>query len=255
VDEAWALVVAIVGVAGAATLAVLGLVFVRRRVPLVELEANHEVGSIVLNVVGTAYAVLLSFCVAIVWGQLNDASEAVQQEASHLGTLRTLAEGFDPAETERIRAAADRYIQAVIDDEWPQLAEGRGSETAWDLHNALWQAVYDARPQSPERVAVFSAALAEMRGSDGGRRVRLQNAGDQVPPALWVVLVVGGLMLVLSTYMFGTKRVVTQAIMTVMMTTAIVGALFLIAAMNHPYTGAIRVGPDAFEALLAGPRR
>src|SRR5712692_4363648 len=46
-------------VIAATATAILGLIAVRKLVPLEELQANHAVGSIIFGVVGTAYAVLL----------------------------------------------------------------------------------------------------------------------------------------------------------------------------------------------------
>lgn len=59
-----------------------GLVAVRRRVPLQELRANHEVGGIVLGVIAHIYAILLAFVVVVVWGHYSDASSIISAGGS-----------------------------------------------------------------------------------------------------------------------------------------------------------------------------
>jgi hypothetical protein len=79
-----------VGLSTALTVA--GLVIVRHYVPLPELEANHVVGLGIFAVLGTIYAVLLSFVVIAAWEQFGQARQVAEQEAGHVANLYWLAQ-------------------------------------------------------------------------------------------------------------------------------------------------------------------
>ena len=78
---------ALLTVAGTVGLAILGLLLVRRLVPLDLLQMHHEVGGYIIGVMGTIYAVILAFVVFAVWDQYQIASVAVVAEANSLGDL------------------------------------------------------------------------------------------------------------------------------------------------------------------------
>ena len=54
-------------VSGTVGAALLGLLLVRRLVPLDFLQMHHEVGGYIIGVMGTIYAVILAFVVFSVW--------------------------------------------------------------------------------------------------------------------------------------------------------------------------------------------
>ena len=75
-------------------LALVGLLVARRLFPLPQDGAHHEAVGTVLQVVGTAYAVLLAFLVFVVWTQMDEADRRVSQEVNALSDLFQDAEWF-----------------------------------------------------------------------------------------------------------------------------------------------------------------
>jgi hypothetical protein len=51
-------------------------------------------------------------------------------------------------------------------------------------------------------------------------------------------------------YLFGMENTWAHALMVVALAGVIALVLFTIAAMDHPFTGSARVGPEAFELVL-----
>ena len=62
-------------VGGSIVLSSLGVWLVRRKFPVPALQPHHEVGGILIAVVGTIYAVLLGFMVVVIWQSFDDASK------------------------------------------------------------------------------------------------------------------------------------------------------------------------------------
>jgi hypothetical protein len=82
------------------------------------------------------------------------------------------------------------------------------------------------------------------------RRMRLVAAEESLPSVLWVVLVVGGMVVVGFAYLFGMETPGAHALMVVALAGVIALSLFTIGAMEHPFSGGARVGPEAFELVL-----
>ena len=75
-------------------------------------------------------------------------------------------------------------------------------------------------------------------------------AEESLPAVLWIVLIVGGIVAVGFAYLFGMQNTWAHALMVGSLAGVISLVLFTIAAMDNPFSGAARVGPEAFELVL-----
>ena len=84
------------------------------------------------------------------------------------------------------------------------------------------------------------------------RRQEVTAAGGQGEDtqSLWVVLVVGGVITVSFTYLFGLKSNVAHALMVAALTLLICGVLFTIAEFNNSFSGPVEIQPEAFREVL-----
>jgi cation transporter-like permease len=64
------------------------------------------------------------------------------------------------------------------------------------------------------------------------------------------VLLVGGVITVGFTYLFGLRSTTVHTLMVAALALTIGLVLFTIAALDFPFRGDIRVGPDAFQSVL-----
>ena len=129
-------------IALAIAIAASGLLVVRRKVPLQELKANHEVGGMILDVIAPIYALLLAFVVVVVWGHYNDAATLSTRAAASLGGMFWMSQGLPDPGRHQIQMHVRDYVQTVVTDEWPLLAHGQESDKAWALHDQIWQDLY-----------------------------------------------------------------------------------------------------------------
>ena len=64
------------------------------------------------------------------------------------------------------------------------------------------------------------------------------------------VLVIGGIITVSFTYLFGLKSNLAHGLMVAALTLLICGILFTIGEFNYPFSGIVEIRPDAFEDVL-----
>jgi ABC-type branched-subunit amino acid transport system permease subunit len=97
---------------------------------------------------------------------------------------------------------------------------------------------------------LYERGLTQVHDAVDARRSRLLQVREGIPNLLWVVLVIGGVITVSFTYLFGLKSNRTHALMVAALTLVICGILFTIAEFNNPFSGVVEIRPDAFKEML-----
>lgn len=234
-------------------LALLGQWIVRRRVRHQELSAHTDVAGFIYAALAVIYAVVLALVVIASWEGFGRAREAARGEANAWLDLVRLAESWPPAERQLVESALSAYGQAVVADEWPAMARGElESPAAVERLRAVWRAYGELAATSPDLASgpLFSAAIDELDELDDARGQRQLAARSDLPGVMWAVLVVGGIVTVAFTYLFGVENPVAQGLMLAALTGLIALLLFLIQELSTPFAGSARIGSEAFQRVL-----
>lgn len=243
---------AVVIIGGSILVSLLGMFVVRRKVRLETLEAHKEVAGFILGVVGALYAIVLGFVIIVVWEQFEDAKKTVAAEASQLADLFRLSRGFSPAVHEEVRGAAVGYARATIEEEWPAMARGRHQSRPQphEAYDRLWTVYQNLQVTGEREAALYGESLDRLTDLADSRRHRLYLSEDSIPGIVWLMLWVGAVITLGGTYFFGLRNVVAQSHLVGLLATLISFCLFTIVALDHPFSGRVRIGPNAFESAL-----
>ena len=229
---------------------VAGLVLVQRMVP-VELRKQHnDVAGFIYAVLGIAYAVLLGLVVVAAWEQFQTARNTTEREASELAEVFWLGHRLPEAEGHRLQELARSYARVVVDEEWPLMAGGGSSPRAWELMDEIRLTIQNMNPDTEAEQVLYDQGLERVYDLADARRDRLLDAREGIPPILWVVLVVGAIVTVGFTYLFGLDDTTTHMLMVALLALIIGLILFTIGSLEYPFSGNVRLGPDAFELVL-----
>jgi Protein of unknown function (DUF4239) len=230
--------------------AVAGLMIMGRLVPSESRKAHNDVAGFIFAVLGVIYAVLLAFVVIVVWEEFERAETDVESEANELANVYFLADRFPEPEKTRIRDLARSYARTVVEEEWPLMARGRESPRADELLHEIRLTFLGLDPHTGTQQILYEQGLERIHELQDARTLRLVDARRGVPAVLWTVLVLGAVVTVGFTYLFGLESNLMHALMVAALTLVITSVLFTIAALNYPFSGVVRVPPDAFEAVL-----
>lgn len=230
--------------------AVWGAAKVRQRVPLeVQLEQN-DVAGFFLAVLGLVYGVILAFAVIAVWEDLDNAKAISESEANAVGDLYRLADGLTPDTRVVLQELALGYARVVVNDEWEMMARGGDSPMAHQQVSTMWSTVLTYEPKGERESAIYGKVLDKVNDIDDHRRERLVASRDSIPKMVWGCLIGGGVVTVLFTYFFGLKHRRALLAMTALYVASIGFVLFLVAAMDHPFKGTVKVEPEAMEMVI-----
>ncbi len=223
---------------------------VQRLVPTGTRQQHNDVAGFIYAVLGVAYAVLLGLTVIAVWEEWEVAKDTASDEANELAEIFSIAQGLPPREGERVQELARSYARVVVEDEWELMAQGEASPRAWDLLDEIRGSIGEFNPTTGAQQALYEQALERVHKLADARRDRLLEAEEGIPAILWVVLLVGGAIVVGFTYLFGLESTLVHTLMVAALTLVIGLVLFTVAVLDYPFKGDVQVGPDAFEMEL-----
>lgn len=137
-----------------------------------------------------------------------------------------------------------------MNEEWPLMEKGKTSPKAWDLLDEVRAELQNFEPSTPAQQILYEQGLERMHELADARRERLLEAEQGLPVILWVVLIVGGIVVVGFTYLFGLDSTLIHLLMVAARALIVSLVLFTVAALDFPFRGGATIGPDAMEQVL-----
>ena len=233
------------------TLAVVAQLGIRRTWPsLVEGEHN-DVAGFIIAVVGVIYAVLLAFVVIASWESYVSAEAVVGKEASALRSIYRESTAFPLESREQLEDDVRRYATAVIEQEWPAMADGHAGDPAvarvldeMTVHLASLPAT------TPTQQAFVAAEVERLNDMVSARSERLDFVGQGVSNVLWIALFLGAVVTIGFAMIFGLRNTALQVVMTASLAVTIGVLLFVVVVMDLPFGGGVTVEPGPIGRVL-----
>ncbi len=244
--EAWIFGIVVVG--GAVLFASLGVILVRRHVSSGFLRRNHEVAGYLLSIVGTLYSVLLGLIVVDTQTKYQTAKQMTQQEADSCLDLFHVSFTMPDDVREQLQHHLQEYLRIVDEDEWDSITKGEAFDEAakYEFRNVWWTLV-EYEPKTQRGIESYSKMLDIMQDLADGRRYRIQFSKTGLPEIMWGVVITGGLLTVLFTYLFEVESAKAQIFMTGLVALSLSLNVLLIALFSNPYRGYMRIPSYAFK--------
>ncbi|WP_179472989.1 bestrophin-like domain [Mycolicibacterium vinylchloridicum] len=230
--------------------AVLGLVLTRRFLPQQRLAATGSVAGHVFDLAGVLYAVLVAFVVVVVWEQLNSAERGTEAEAIAISDLLRDSAGLPAANRPALQQSLIAYTNDVVDDEFPRMRHGETIEQQSDHLTDVWRNYLKIEPVSQREIAFYQESITRLDELGNARKTRISGSQSEIPGELWVLLLGGGMVMLLFTYMFPSPDVVVHGALIALAGSLLAFVLYLTFAMEHPFVGSIAVSPEAYQHVL-----
>src|SRR5580698_3861014 len=207
---------------------------------------NNDLIGWQLTIIGTTYAVILGFMLYTVWTAYGAAQVNVDLEANALRDLYRTAEGLPEPQRTQFKLEARTYADAVIDHDWPEMADGKVPEGSHLIDEAMWRTAMTIKPGSQTEVIYTNHLLSQLATLTEHRRTRMLQTVYSLPAIFWVVLVVGGIVTVLSAATFGARNTALHAFQVLSFTLLVTLVLLAIGDVNLPFQGWVHIDNYAF---------
>ncbi len=232
-------------IGGFVAIAVLGGLLAHRFFPQSILEQHNEIAGFVFAVVGVVYAVLLAFLAIAVWERFDAAETRVHDEASQLLVVYRRVDAF-PSARYALRKEIARYVDLVVSDEWPKMNVGTQSSAANQVLEDIAYRVRHLRVTTATQQDLLTSLIDGLQATmlDRDDRLLLSNTG--INKFLWTTLFLGAAAVLLFSYLFAFKSTGAQMAMTGLLAFTLALVLYLIAVMDYPYRGDVRIPVTPF---------
>ena len=234
-------------------LSVLGTVLVRRYADVKRLTPDKEIAGFKFGTIGVLYAVLLAFAIIVVWEKYSDTELRVVQEAGAAENIYRLSQGLSDSARVAVLRSLAKYLKTAINVDWSTMEQGttgtRGTRGATrQALDAVYAALVSSSGQGDS--TVVSEMFRQVDLITQSRRARLVLSEGAVPKVLWPILLGGAAITIGFTFFFVTQRLLTQVLMTALLAILILSELLIIVSIDRPFSGAVKIGPNALAAVL-----
>lgn len=234
-------------------LASFGQALVQRLVPLPSRKSNMATTDAIYGALYVMFGVSLAFALFLVSEEFADAQRTVEREAGSVESIYRLAGQVAEPEGGQIQELAESYARVVIDEEWPLIGQGSESQPspqAETLVEDLEEGIIGFEPSTSGEQTLHAQLLTSVDDLGDDRQIRLLESRRGLPSVLWVVMVIGGILTIAFTFLFAVEPPWFHRLITAALAALVVLVLFAIYRIEYPFTGEVRVGPDAFEVVL-----
>lgn len=204
----------------------------------------------VIGTFGVFFGILLALVAVSVYENFATTRQATIEEAGRVGALYRATTGLPDDQGDEMRQVLDAYMHAVIEVDFPDQAAGDlpgASDIQVDEFERLLHTV-EAETRGDQ--AEFEQALATFDDFIESRRARIDATALALPPLFWVVIWVGAAVnAVLIAFIHVTNRSL-HLLMAGLLALFIGLVIFVTADTDHPFAGAISIGPGAYERVL-----
>ena len=194
------------------------------------------------------FALFTGFLGNDVWERQRQAHRAVHMEQDALMAIATLGQATTPDAA--IQSALRTYVTAVIQDEWPRMADQEESMKAAEALDGLLRAVARPDPATLSATASHAALLDLTLRVRTARNDRLSISDAEYDGTKWATVLVLALLTQIGISSVQLDRPRPQALALAVFTTAAIVTLGLLASRERPFDGASPISPAAFVAVL-----
>jgi hypothetical protein len=203
----------------------------------------------------TIYGITIGLIAVTTWESSSRVAGVASREAAAIAALYRDTSGFESPLREELHDALREYTRFVIEKAWPAQRRGEilsdGNRMLDDFQRQLF-----ANEPDPERMRLLQAeALKTFNELVEWRRQRTEAVNQGVPRVMWAVILFGAALTIATSYCFQLQPFRLHMLLTTVLATMIGLLVFLIAALDRPYRGAVSVDPTAYEIVLSGLMR
>ncbi|WP_035800567.1 bestrophin-like domain [Kitasatospora mediocidica] len=224
--------------------------FLQRFIPHHVREAHNDVAGFIFAAVGVLYAVLLGFVVITVWTANDSARQTTFKEADALAGIYWISRDLPAPVGPQLEHETLAYAQTVMTTEWPLMSHHESSPAATQLVYQIRDTVFSITPVGDQQQVLYEHAVAHVEDLASERRARLNEVDDEVPVLLWVALILGAVLTVGFTFLFGLPNTLAHTLMVLSLGGLVVLSLVVIKELNFPFAGDAAIRPTAFQVFL-----
>jgi hypothetical protein len=195
------------------------------------------------------YGLAVALLAIAVWEKNSEVKKVISSEAVSIGVTYRDVTGYPEPIRSQLQAILKEYIEQIIHEAWPLMRRGKIPTAGVEIMNRFQASLYTFEPATAGQAALHQETLRAYNGLVFARRMRLDSVTVGLPAPMWVVVLLGGLMTVASSFFFKVEHAGLHQFMVLMVSMTMGLLIFLIAYYDMPYRGSHGLTPEAYELV------
>jgi len=219
-----------------------------RRLHRVEHSHNDIVG-FYLAAITVMYGITLGLVAVGTWTTHAEVETRVSQEAEILGSLyRDVQTYNDPVRSVLSQDLRD-YTRNVIEVSWPAQQHGVVLNTSNAFLNRFQQHFMAFEPTTPRQQIIHAEVYKQFNQLIEIRRARLNTVQSGLPASLWIVVILGAIVTIATTWFFDTVSTSMHLWMTVVLSGLLGLMIYVVASLDNPFRGHEGIKPEPLQLV------
>jgi hypothetical protein len=195
------------------------------------------------------YGLATALIAVNVWEVYEKVKEVTHHEAAALAALyRNVSEYPEPVRSvlrEEVRA----YTHRVIHESWPLQRKGRIPTEGVKSMDELQSTLMRFEPVTEAQKGLALETLASFSRMMEARRLRVDSVDRHLPGILWLVIVLGAFISLMSAFYFPVADVRVHRAQVGLLAAFIGLVIFIILALDRPFDGDLGLEPKPYEIV------
>jgi hypothetical protein len=208
---------------------------------------HNDIVSVFFASMSVFYGVAVGLFALGAWQTYSEVDSKLALESATMAQLyRDLSHYPEPARA-TLQGDLRVYVRKLIDVSWPQFRRGIVDTANNNTLNAFYDSLAEFEPATETQKLMHGETLRQFDRLIELRHLLSVTVG--LPRVMWVLVIVGAIATLASSWFFDTRSLTVHFWLTVLLSALLGMMIHLLASMDNPFRGDYCVTPDSFEML------
>lgn len=212
-------------------------------------DTNDVINSYISGM-GMLYGLLLGLVAVATWENYDNVDNIVGKESTSIAQLyRDVSTLQDPTKTELQDNLKD-YLIYVVDVAWPAHKNGDVPSGGTIILTKFLKTLSTYKTSNIEEQVYLGEIFTAYNRLIENRRLRMLAVDSGIPNIFWVVIIIGGVLNIVTTFLMYLPSLKTHLFITALFSSLLGLMIFLLIAVDHPLRGETSISSEAYSNLL-----
>jgi hypothetical protein len=212
-------------------------------------QQSIKLGQALFSPIASSTGLLIGFLLNQAQTGYREVENIISVEAGRINNLDRLLLRFGSDQALDIRVNLKRYIESIINNEWLDLQNGKGSNKTHMIWRSVSQEVFKLDPITPKQLSLYGDIIDKQEEIAECREMRIDRSSKCLPRLFWIVIFIllASLMAVNTLFLPDEQFTFGLTILPIAF-----GALIsLLVITDKPFKGQNGIRPEALVKILA----
>src|ERR1041385_1837585 len=223
-------------------------IFRRRVLPRLRIkDTDSDFSGAILQAVMVFYGLALALITVSVWESYSDVSKIISQEATTVAALYRDVTNYPEPLRSQLQSVLREYVNEVIRTSWPLQRRGKIPTGGVERIKRFQMMLDSFEPTTEGQKLLHGETLHAYNEMIQARRLRLDALDIRLPGILWLVISLGAVISLTSSFFFVIEDAWLQGIQVSLLAAFIGLVIFMIFALDRPFRGDLGIPPDPYH--------